>query len=87
MNSNDNRDEISHRKGEAAAEPLREGMRHSTLASGHISRRTCVCGRPQALARRGRRWHRLGACPHCLRSASPSPAANVPPKGDQDAKE
>jgi hypothetical protein len=47
-------------------QPSREGLRPRICASQLRRFHFCTCGRPRALIRHGRRWHRLGTCRHCL---------------------
>jgi hypothetical protein len=50
-----------------ADQSAREPMRPRNSCVGKMRHcRDCVCGRPRALVRHGRRWHRLGGCWCCL---------------------
>jgi hypothetical protein len=55
----------------------KESMRRRSICVAEIRHnRWCACGRPRALVRHGRRWHRLGSCRHCLTlPAAASPTA------------
>jgi hypothetical protein len=46
----------------------RESIRLGGVISGKTRRQdNCPCGRPRAVVRHGRRWHRLHVCWRCLR--------------------
>lgn len=68
MNGRKNRDS-EYPKLEA--ERLRESIRLSGTCAGKIRHcHDCACGRPRALIRHGRRWHRMSGCRRCLASAT-----------------